>query len=443
MIKKLANLLFLIVLGSVKGFCMEQPITLEHLLNNGLRIVVREDHRAPVVVAQIWYKVGSGKEPMGITGISHALEHMMFQGTPKLPGDGFAMLISEYGGNNNAFTSDDFTAYYEELDATNLPISFELEADRMQNLTLSKEAFDKEIQVVIEERRLRTDDNPQSLTWERFMAVAHDTGPYHHPVIGWQNDLDHMTVDDLRKWYQSWYVPNNATIIVVGDVKASAVFELVEKYFGAIASRATPEVKPFVPLKPLGEKRITVNLPAKLPYAIWGFDVPSLKTAENEKEAYALVVIDALLTGGESARMNRDLVRGAQIAAKVNTNYDLFKAFPTQFILTGIPAQKHTIKELEEKLMAQITRLKEESVAEEELQKTKNQLLAQEVFEKDSMSSQAILLGILETVGLSWKVADTFREKIQAVTAADIQQVAQKYFLPTQMTVAELVPHEA
>ncbi|MBS0289009.1 MAG: insulinase family protein [Proteobacteria bacterium] len=441
--KKQVSLLFLILIGwSSQGSCMEKAVTVEKKLDNGLKVVVREDHRAPVVVAQIWYKVGSTKERRGNTGVSHALEHMMFQGTPTLPGDGFAGLISQYGGRNNAFTGEDYTAYYEELDTANLAVSFEAEADRMQNLILSPEAFAKEIQVVIEERRTRTQDNPQNFTWERFMATANPTGPYHNPVIGWQDDLDQMTIEDLRDWYQKWYAPNNATLVVVGDVNAENVFALAERYFGKIPSRQLPVDKPLKEIPAMGEKRIKVSLPAKLPYMIWGYDVPTLKSTDQESDAYALVLTSALLDGGESARLQRDLIRGQQVASSVGTHYDVFKPFATQFVFVGIPAEGHTTSELEEKIQEQIQLLKTQLVSAEELQKAKTQLLAQEVFEKDSMSDQATLLGLLETVGLSWPVADSFVEKIKAVTPEQIQHVAQKYFDPQRLTVAELVPEK-
>jgi zinc protease len=442
--KNQVNLLLAVFLGwSIQGISMEKPMTIEHRLENGLNIVVREDHRAPVVVAQIWYKVGSSKEINGITGISHALEHMMFQGTPSLPGDGFAILISQHGGRNNAFTGEDYTAYYEELDTSNLSISFESEADRMINLTLSPESFAKEIQVVIEERRMRTDDNPQHLTYERFMSVANPMGPYHHPVVGWQNDLDQMKIDDLRSWYEKWYTPNNATLVVVGDVKADEVIKLAEQYFGKIPSRQLPNHKEKKELRSLGEKRIKVQIPAKLPYAIWGFDVPTIKTADQESEAYALILASALLDGGESARLNKYLIRGAQVAASANTSYDAFKPYDTQFLFSGIPSEGHTVAELEDMVMEQVNVLKYHPIPEDELRKAKTQLLAQEVFEKDSMSDQATMLGLLETVGLSWKLADQFPDKIKAVTAEQIQQAAQKYFIPERLTVAELVPEKS
>lgn len=442
MMKATSLLLGALLAWSLQSVATEKPITKEHKLVNSLKILVREDHRAPVVVSQIWYKVGSSDEHRGITGISHALEHMMFQGTPTLPGDGFAQLISEYGGQNNAFTGDDYTAYYEELDASHLDVSFKSEADRMTNLIISPEAFAKEIKVVMEERRMRTDDNPQNVTFERFMAAANVMGPYHHPVIGWQDDLDHMTADHLKSWYQKWYTPSNATIVVVGDVNADKVFALAEEHFGKIPAKPAPKMKTTNEIPALGEKRMKVHLPAKLPYAIWGFDAPSLKTAKDESEAYALLVASAILDGGESSRFSRDLVRGEQIAAALSANYDIFKQYGSQFIITGIPTQNHTIAELETKMLSQLEKLKNEPVSQAELQKVKTQLLAQEIFEKDSMAQQATFLGMLETVGLPWQLADEFTTKIKAVTPEQIQAAAKKYFDVQRITVAELIPEK-
>lgn len=442
-IKKQVNLLFLMLFGwSIQGIAMEKPITQEFKLDNGLKIIVREDHRAPVVVSQIWYKVGSGKEYRGITGVSHALEHMMFQGTPNLPGDGFSKLISKHGGRDNAFTTEDYTAYYEEMDASNLEIAFKAEAERMSKLTLSADAFSKEIQVIMEERRMRTDDNPQNLTLERFLAIAYPKGPYHHPVIGWRSDLDTMNISHLRDWYEKWYTPNNATLVIVGDVKGEEVFNLAKRYFANIPKRELPPLFSQAELSPLGEKRVKVHVKANLPYAIWGFAVPSLKTAEHAKEAYALWVASAVLDGGESARFSRYLIRGDEIAASVNVHYEILKEYGAQFIISGVPAEEKSIAQLEEKVMAQIEKLKTELVPETELKRVKAQLLAQEVFEKDSMAEQAILLGALESIGLPWSLSDEFIEKINAVTPSEIQQVAKKYFNPMNLTMAELVPEK-
>lgn len=436
-------LLFCFAFWSVQGNTMVQALTKEHKLENGLKIIVREDFRAPVVVSQIWYKVGSSDETRWITGISHALEHMMFQGTPTLPKDGFSELISRYGGQNNAFTTEDYTVYYEELDAENLRVSFEAEADRMSHLLLPPEAYAKEIQVVIEERRLRVEDNPQNFAFERFMAVAQPMGPYHHPVIGWQVDLDRMKVEDLRRWYENWYSPNNAILIVVGAVKAEEVFSMAAQYFGSIPSRATQwDVRSQEEILPVGEQRIKIHQPAELPYGIWGFAVPSLKSAENQTEAFALLVASAILDGGNSAWFAKELIRKEQVATGVFAYYEPLKKYANQFIVAGTPSKGHTIADLEKSVMKQFERLKTTLVSDAELARVKTQILAQEVFNRDSMSDQAIRIGMFEGIGLSWQLLDEYVEKVNSVTAHDVQAVAQKYFQPKRLTAAELVPEK-
>ncbi|HKY70069.1 MAG TPA: pitrilysin family protein, partial [Gammaproteobacteria bacterium] len=290
-------------------------LTKEYKLDNGLKIVVREDHRAPVAVSQVWYKVGSADERRPSTGLSHILEHMMFQGTPNLPGEAFAKLISQHGGNLNAFTSNDFTAYYEEVDKNKLAMCFEAEADRMRHLSLDEAKFKNELDVVMEERRMRTDDKPRAVTYERFMAHANPSGPYHHGVIGWMGDIKRFTVDQARQWYQTWYAPNNAVLVVVGDVKGDEIFDLAKKYFGDLPRSAILKTQDYEELAPLGERRIKVSVPAKLPYLLMGYDVPSAMTLEAKAswEAFALTVAAAALDGGESARFAKELVRNQQI----------------------------------------------------------------------------------------------------------------------------------
>lgn len=418
---KYSSFIILGVLWGGQGIGMEKPVTKEYKFDNGLKLVVREDHRAPVVVSQIWYKVGASNEYRPITGISHALEHMMFKGTPTIPQDGFSRLISGLGGRENAFTGDDYTAYYEELDASHLETSFKLEADRMTHLNLAASDFEKELQVVIEERRLRTDDNPFELTHERFMAVANVIGPYHHPIIGWREDIDKLNVNALRQWYEQWYAPNNATIVVVGDVKADDVAKLARQYFGDLSPKTLPAPLPSRDLKPLGEKRIKVEIPAKLPYLLMGYDVPTLTTTDNPQEIFALILACGLLDQGNSARFAKTLVRGSQIAAQASCMYDPFKKYETQFFLSGVPSEGHTVKQLEAAFLVEIDQLKTQPISPEELERVKNQWLAHEVFERDSMSEQATLLGLLETVGLHWELSDELMGHIKAVTAEQIQ----------------------
>ncbi|MCG6934773.1 MAG: insulinase family protein, partial [Proteobacteria bacterium] len=259
----------------------------EFTLANGMKVLVKEDHRAPVVVTQVWYKVGSSYEHNGITGISHVLEHMMFKGTDKHGPGEFSRIIAENGGSENAFTGADYTAYFQQLEKSRLPISFELEADRMRNLTLPEEEFKKEVAVVMEERRLRTEDKPRSLTLEQFYANAFVTSPYHHPIIGWMNDLENLTVSNLRSWYQRWYAPNNATLVVVGDVNAQEVLSLARQYFEPLKVDQITPVKPRLETEQRGPRRIVVKAPAKLPYLLMGYKVPVLNTASEEWEPYA------------------------------------------------------------------------------------------------------------------------------------------------------------
>src|SRR6266566_99315 len=209
----------------------------EQTLSNGLRVIVKEDHRSPVVVSQVWYRVGSVDELDGQTGVSHALEHMMFKGTQRLKPNEFSQIVAEHGGRENAFTSYDYTGYYQQFEQSNLPISFELESDRMQNLAVTSAEFVKEINVVMEERRLRTDDQPDALLDEKFMQTAYQVHPYKNPVIGWMRDLEKMRAEDVHQWYQRFYAPNNAIVIVVGDVKPKEVFDLAQRYFGPLTRR--------------------------------------------------------------------------------------------------------------------------------------------------------------------------------------------------------------
>jgi zinc protease len=412
----------------------------EYHLDNGLKLIVKEDHRAPIVTSQVWYKVGSGYEHLGITGISHALEHMMFRGTPKYPQGQFSQIISEHGGEQNAFTSYDYTGYYQELAADKLPISFELEADRMQNLSIADADFAKEIQVVMEERRMRTEDNPQRLTFERLLATAFVTNPYHNPVVGWMNDLQTMTAADLRQWYKTWYAPNNAIVVVVGDVKPEAVYELAQKYFGPLKSSKIPVAKPQNPVEPLEERRVVVKAPGKLPWIMLAYNVPVVKTTKTAWEPYALDVLSGILSAGNSGRLDTQLVRAKQIATNAGASYNGFSRLDGLFTVEATPAQGHTTDQLKAALLDQLESVKKNLVTPEELQRIKAQVIAQKIYQKDSISAQAQEIGSLEAVGLSWKEGDAYVKNIEAVTAEQVRAVAQKYLVDNRLTVAEFQP---
>ena len=412
----------------------------ETTLSNGMKVLVKEDHRAPVVVTQVWYKVGSSYEDNGITGVSHVLEHMMFKGTKKHATGEFSRIIAENGGSENAFTGRDYTAYFQQLEKSRLAISFQLEADRMRNLTLPQAEFNKEVEVVMEERRLRTEDNPRSLTVEQFYATAFMSSPYQNPIIGWMDDLRSLTVDDLKDWYGRWYAPNNATLVVVGAVKASEVFELAENYFGKLKPSDLKPLKPRLEVAQLGSRNITVKAPAKLPYLLMGYKVPVVNTATEEWEPYALEVLAGVLAGSGSARFPRELVREKQIAAGVTTGYDLFARQDDLWVIDATPAEGHSIKELRQAIDKQIKRIKTEPVSEAELARIKAQVVAHKVYEQDSVFYQAMQMGLLETVGAGWQKLDEYPERIRAVTAEQVQAVARKYLVEDGLTVGILEP---
>ena len=416
--------------------------THETTLANGMKIIVKEDHRAPVVISQVWYQVGSAQEHSGITGVSHVLEHMMFKGTEKYPSGIFSSLVAEIGARDNAFTGRDYTAYYQLMGKDNLELSFELESDRMQNLILSEEDFKSEIEVVKEERRLRTDDNPNALVYEQLYATAFINNPYHHPIIGWMNDIDNLEVSDLEEWYQRWYTPNNATLVVVGDVEAMHVFTLAQQYFGGLQSREVKASKPRIEHPQTGTRRVTVKAIAKLPYVMLGYKVPSLATAENDWEPYALSVLAGVLDGGRSARLSKRLVREKELVSAAGAGYNLFARYPTLFLFDATPTEKYSIEEAEQALYQEIKDMQQNLVSEEELSRVKAQVIASEIYQQDSVQRQAIVIGSLETVGLGWKVMGEYRQRINAITAEQVREVAQKYLVEDSLTVAMLQPIE-
>jgi len=412
----------------------------ERIFENGLKVLVTEDHRSPVVVSQIWYKVGSSYEPGGITGISHMLEHMMFKGTEKYPAGEFSRIIAENGGRENAFTGRDFTAYFQTMEKSRLEISFKLEADRMRNIQLKAEALKKELEVVTEERRMRTDDKPRSKTQEYFMAMAFANSPYKNPIIGWPSDIANYQVDDLQAWYERWYAPNNAILVVVGDIEPDKVFSLAEKYFSAIETSVIKPLKPQLEIEQHGVRKTTVKLPAKLAYILMGYKVPVLNSIENESEAYALEVLAGILDGGNSARLPSRLVRGKQIAVSAGAGYSLTSRLPELFLLDATPAEGQSVYDLEYALKQEIYNLQNELVSDDELQRIKAQVLASAVYERDSNFYQAMQLGMYETVGIGWTKAEEYVEKINSITAEQVRSAARKYLLEDSLSVAYLEP---
>lgn len=412
----------------------------EKTLSNGLKVVVKEDHRAPTVVQQIWYRAGSMDEKTGTTGVAHVLEHMMFKGTKTVPAGEFSRRIAAAGGRENAFTSYDYTAYFQQLHKSKLPLAMQLEADRMHNLVLSEKEFGKEIKVVMEERRWRTDDEAHSLMEERLMATAYQEHPYHNPVIGWMNDLQNMNAADAQDWYKTWYAPNNATLVIAGDVQAKEVFALAQRYYGVIPAGKLPRRKANGEQPQLGIKRIVVKAPAELPHLIMAYHAPTLRDVEKDWQPYALSVLAGVLDGNESARLNKSLVREQQVAMGVGAGYDSTSRGPSLFTLEGTPASGKTVAELEAAIREQLQAVARDGVSEEELRRVRAQVTASEVYKLDSVFYQAMQIGQMESIGMSHQAIPMMLKKLQSVTAQQVQDVAREILQDDHLTVAVLDP---
>ena len=417
----------------------------EFKLSNGLKVIVQEDHRSPVVVSQVWYRAGALDEVNGKTGVAHVLEHMMFKGTKRIPAGQFSRMIAAAGGKENAFTGQDYTCYFQQLEKSHLPLSMKLEADRMANLQITDAEFAKEIKVVMEERRWRTEDKPQSKVNEQFQSTVFNAHPYSRPVVGWMNDLENMTAADAREWYHNWYAPNNATLVVVGDVKTAEVLKLAKQYFGPLKPKVLPVRKPQIEPPQIGERRVVVKAPGKLPYLAMGFHVPTLAdkitTPEQAWEPYALDVLAGVLSGNDSSRLNQKLVREASVAIDVGAGYDsTSRGRQSLFELSGTPAEGKTVLELEAALIAEVERIKTGGVTQQELDRVKAAVIASDVYQRDSMFYQGMQIGQLETMNYSWRLLKEYPERLKAVTSEQIQAVAKKYLIKDNMTVATLDP---
>jgi zinc protease len=412
----------------------------QHKLANGMTVIVKEDHRSPVAVSMVWYRAGSMDEVSGTTGVAHMLEHMMFKGTTRMPAGEFSRAIARAGGRENAFTSRDYTAYYQQLHKSRLPLAIELEADRMVNLAFAEREFANESKVVMEERRSRTDDDAHSQLYEQLMATIYTEHPYRSPIIGWMNDLQNMRLADARAWYENWYAPNNATLVVAGDVVPDEVFGLAEKYFGPIPARTLPVRKPQSEPRQRGIKRITVKAPAELPYLVMAYHAPVLRDVENDREPYALFVLNGILDGNDASRLNHELVRKARVANSTGSSYDLINRGPSLFFLDGVPAEGKSVADVEAALREQVRVLVEQGVSDDELLRVKAQVTASQVYARDSVYYQAMRIGMLQTVGLPFDSSDLQVKKLRDVTADEVREVARKYLIDDNLTIAVLDP---
>ena len=412
-------------------------------LDNGLKLLVKPDHRAPVVVSQIWYRIGSSFELTGSTGVSHVLEHMMFKGTDRFGPGELSDLVARYGGSENAFTGRDYTGYYQSWEKSRLPLSFAIEANRMTKLSMDSKQFAKEVKVVMEERRQRTEDSPIGTAYERFNAAAFVSSPYQNPIIGWMHDLKRLTLDFTQQWYQQWYAPNNSTVVVVGDVNPEDVFELAKIHFGDIPAKSIPLLPLYDEMPPKGEKRIVVKEKVEVPQLMMGFLAPSIATAKDKEDVFALSMLLNLLDGGLSARFETHLVRGQEIASSIGSSYDPTARGDVLFTIAATPVKGKTLEQLEQAIFTEIEKILESPPSEAEMARTLAQIRAAEVFAQDSIFQQASMLGELSVIDQDWRLARDWDKYLSSVTPSQVQAVARHYLNRERLTIAEIVPESA
>ncbi|MDC1311828.1 insulinase family protein [Burkholderiales bacterium] len=412
----------------------------QHTLTNGLEIIVKSDHRSPVAAIMLWYRAGSIDEVNGRTGIAHLLEHMMFQGTDNIGPGEHGRKIAATGGRSNAFTSTDYTGYLQELHSSELELAMKLEADRMQNLLLRDKEFNNELRVVMEERRQRVDDNPRGLLMEQLAAAMYVSHPYRTPIVGWMSDLEHLTIDDAADWHRRWYVPNNAALVIVGDVEPENVVRLAQKYFGNIESKLLPVRKPQKEPARLGSRRITVQANTTLRSQIIAYPAPKLADVAADLEPYALYLLAGVLDGHSGARLHKRLVLKEKVAHSVSVSYDGLRRGPGAFYVSFSPVKGHTLTELEAGWNDEVLKLIEGGVSDAELNRVKAQVIAGQVFSGDSVLGQASRMGRMWAIGFAPDAPDAINEKLKAITPLQVQEVAKKYLVGSHTTTAILEP---
>jgi len=411
-------------------------------LANGMTLIVQPDRRSPTAVQMVWVRVGSIDEVDGTSGVAHALEHMMFKGTKDIKPGEFSRRVAALGGQENAFTTRDYTGYYQQIPVGSLEQVMKLESDRFANNQWPDDEFKREIEVVKEERRLRTEDQPRALLGEQQNAAVFTASPYHRPVVGWMSDLDAMTPEDARAFFKQWYVPANAVLVVAGDVDVAQVRAMAEKYYGRIPSRAVPARKPRIEPPQRGIRRIELKAPAEQAYVSLAYRVPQLANIDDvNSDAWALVVLSAVLDGYSGARLDRALTQGPDRVADSAGAYSGFVGRgPQLFVLDGVPAAGKSAEVVEAALRAQVVRIAKEGVGEAELARVKTQWVASETYKRDSVMAQARELGSNWIQGLPLDASERIVARLQSVTAAQVQAVAAKYFGDDQLTVATLRP---
>jgi zinc protease len=442
--KRLIPLFFLLCVAWLSPI-QAQTRAQQYTLANGMTLIVQPDRRAPTAVHMVWLRVGSMDEVDGTSGVAHVLEHMLFKGTKTLKAGEFSRRVAALGGRENAFTSMDYTGYFQQIPANRLADVMQLESDRFANNRWPDAEFSKEIEVVKEERRMRTEDNPRSLLYESLLATVYTASPYRRPIVGWMSDLDAMTPADARDFYKKWYVPANAVIVVVGDVVPAQVKRLADQTYGKIPARAVPARKPRIEPLQAGQRRLELKAPAEQAYVTLAFKVPGLRNltqpTPEDDDALALTVLAAVLDGYSGARLERALSQGTdRVADSAGASNGLLGRGPQLFILDGVPAPGKTAAQVEAALREQVARIAREGISATELERVKTQWVASEVYKRDALFNQARELGTYWVLGMPLDANDRLLTRLRAITAEQVQAVAARYFGDDQLTVATLLP---
>ena len=422
-------------------FILLIPITIyasevkEYRLDNGLKVLIIEEHKAPVATFQIWYRVGSRDDPEGRSGLGHLLEHMMFKGTHKYGPQVFSRIVQRNGGISNAYITKDYTVYFQSFPSNRVTLSIDFEADRMQNLTIDPKETLSERSVVMEERRLIYEDNPRNSLFEEVVAAAFKVHPYQRPIVGWMSDLNSIERDDLYNHYRTYYTPDNATIIIVGNVKADEMVGKIKRSFGDIPPGSLR--KNLSPSEPeqRGERRVFLKRKAELPYILMAYHTPSFP----HEDSYALDVLSLILSGGKSSRLYQSLVYEKRIALNADAHYSGFNLDPYLFFFAATALPGKDIKEVEDSLYAEIEKIKTELPSEREVQRAKNQIESSFIMGQDSIHMRAKKYGAFEMLG-GWRLVDSYLEGIRKVTPEDIVRVAKKYLKEDNRTAGILIP---
>jgi len=411
-------------------------------LSNGMRVVVIRNNRVPVVTHMVWYGVGAADEGPGESGIAHFLEHLMFKGTKKRAPGEFSKILARNGGQENAFTSSDYTAYFQTVAVDRLEMVMEMEADRMTNLVLTEKAVETEKAVVMEERRSRTDNNPASRLAEQVNAVLFLNHPYRRPVIGWAHEIEALNLGSIMAFYKKWYAPGNAILVVAGDITPERLKPLAEKYYGSIpAQPATPRRRPMEP--PQTAKRTVTLKDARVRQPSWGrtYLAPSLLTGET-KHAYALEVLANIFGHGATSRLYQSLVVESQLALSAGAYYGADERGPSRFTLYAAPKPGVSMETLESKIEEELAKLLEGGITPSELKRAKKRMQAQAIFARDSLSGGARTLGAALAAGLTVEDVETWPDRIGAVTVEQISAAAKAILKDIRSVTSYLISNK-